>query len=129
MILHLDTHTFLWFAWGDTRLPVATRNHITDPANTVCVSIVSLWEIALKSSPSKLTVELPLADFFTKNVDGNGFGVLPVTRAHLLAVHGLPFHHRDPLDRLLIAQSLSDSMTFVSGDAQIAAYGVPVLWQ
>ena len=128
MILHLDTHTFLWFAWGDTPLPVTTRGFITDPANTVYVSIVSLWEIAIKSSLGKLDIKLPLADFFANNVDGNGFRVLPVTRAHLIAVYTLPFHHRDPFDRLLIAQSLADGMTFVSGDVQMGAYGVPLLW-
>lgn len=68
MTLHLGTHTFLWFAWGDTRLPVATRNYMTDPANTVYVSIVSLWEIALKSSLGKLAIGLPLTDFFAKRV-------------------------------------------------------------
>lgn len=128
MILHLDTHTFLWFVWDDPRLPESVFDAIEDPANTVCVSVVSLWEIAIKSSLGKLSIELPLADFFAKNVDGNGFRTLPLTRTHLLSVHRLPFHHRDPFDRLLIAQSLTDGMTFVSGDTQVGAYGVPVLW-
>lgn len=129
MILHLDTHAFLWFVWDDPRLPASVSDAIEDPANTVFVSVVSLWEIGLKSSIGKLAVKLPLDDFFAENVDGNGFQVLPITRAHIIRVHSLPFHHRDPFDRLLIAQSLADGMTFVSDDSQAAAYGVPLRWK
>ncbi|MBC7804784.1 MAG: hypothetical protein H7145_01415 [Akkermansiaceae bacterium] len=84
----------------------------------------------MKNSLKKLALELPLADFFIKSVGGNGFRVLPVTRTHLLTAHSLPLSSPWPLrpSRLLIAQSLADGMTFVSGDAQVPAYGVALLW-
>lgn len=82
----------------------------------------------MKSSLGKLAIALPLDEFFERNVDGNGFRVLPITRAHLQTVYTLPFHHRDPFDRLLIAQSITESMTFVTDDAQITAYSIACLW-
>jgi PIN domain nuclease of toxin-antitoxin system len=75
-----------------------------------------------------LALTRPLPDFFADYVEGNGFLVLPVERAHLLAVHALPFHHRDPLDRLLIAQCITENLTFLSADATMDAYGVTRLW-
>lgn len=128
MNLHLDTHSFLWYVWDASRLTEAVATAIEDPNNTVYVSIVSLWEIALKSSLGKLTLELPIADFFDKHVDGNGFLLLPVTRPHLHTLYNLPFHHRDPFDRLLIAQSVTEGMVFVTHDAEAAKYAVTCMW-
>jgi PIN domain nuclease of toxin-antitoxin system len=73
-------------------------------------------------------MDQPIADFFADNVEGNSFLVLPVERARLLTIHALPFHHRDPFDRLLVVQSLTESLTFLSADAAMDAYGVTRLW-
>lgn len=124
----LDTHSFLWFVWGDARMSVAARAFIGRADTEIYVSIVSLWEIAIKSSIGKLILDRPIGDFFTDYIEGNGFLILPIERAHLLTVHALPFHHRDPFDRLLVAQSLTDSLTFLSGDVAMDGYGVNRLW-
>ena len=106
----LDTHAFLWFVWGDSRMSAAARAFMNRPDATIYISVASLWEIAIKNSLNKLALNEPIADFFTNQADGNGFIVLPIERAHLLTVHTLPLHHRDPFNRLIAAQSLTEAM-------------------
>lgn len=105
MRLLLDTHTFLWFLADDPQLSPAARRLIEDGTNEILLSMASLWEIAIKVSLGKLTLGGAFATFIPDQLTLNAFGLLPIELAHVTAVAALPFHHRDPFDRLLIAQA------------------------
>lgn len=120
----LDTHTFLWFAWGDTQLSVLAKRLIEDEGNVKFVSMASIWEMAIKVNTGKLTLNRPYVDFLVERLDGNGFDVLPIERPHAELTAILPFHHRDPFDRLLIAQCISNSLPLIGNDVAFDAYGV-----
>lgn len=120
----IDTHIFLWFINGDTRLVLPARHLILDPQNEISLSIASLWEIAIKISSGKLQVQPNFVPFVPRQIEINDFKTLPIEFPHLIAVSQLPFHHRDPFDRLIAAQSLSENLTLISADAAFDAYGV-----
>lgn len=123
----LDTHAMLWLLNGDQNIPQNIQFLLDDPATEKYVSDVSFWEIAIKVSVGKLKVRHPLPDlpnFFTRA----GFRVLPVTTNHVLSVASLPFHHKDPFDRLLISQALLENLTLLTKDPNIFKYNVPTLW-
>ena len=123
--LLLDTHVVLWLLLGDrSAIPEPVVDHLTQPANTVFVSAVSVWEIALKRSLGQLTIE----DRWSHALDRLPFAPLPITAAHAAAVEKLPWHHRDPFDRLLVAQALVEEATLVTADRTLEAYAVPTLW-
>ena len=126
--LTLDTHTFLWYTEGDARLSAVARSYIEDPAREKLVSIASLWEIAIKVAIGKLTLSLPLPELFSVGIKGNGLRVLPIEQSHILRTTTLPFHHRDPFDRLIAAQCLVETMPLVSADIIFDAYGVDRRW-
>jgi PIN domain nuclease of toxin-antitoxin system len=128
--LLLDTHAFLWFVAGDTSLSPAARTAIGDPGNQTFVSIASAWEVAIKVSLGKLTVDAPsVREFFDEQMEANGFAYFPIDPPHVFRVGSLPFHHRDPFDRLLIAQALEENMTLVTREGvAFGPYGVPLLW-
>jgi len=128
MKLLLDTHTLLWFIAGSPDLSASARNLIEDTSNEKFVSIVSIWETAIKVSIGKLTLTAPFNDLFPHQLHINGFELLPVKIEHASIVTTLPFHHRDPFDRLLIAQATEDDMTLVSIDDVFDDYGVRRLW-
>lgn len=128
MRLLLDTHAFLWFAAGDERLAGVTREQIADGTNTVYVSAASLWEMAIKISTGKLQLAEPLDRFIPKELQRNRLALLPIAFPHIVQVATLPFHHRDPFDRLLIAQSLVEYLPIVSVDHWFDSYGVTRLW-
>ena len=128
MRLLIDTHTFLWFTEGDPLLSATANLHITTPGNEIFVSIVSLWEIAIKVALGKLTLSMSLSDLFAQGIEGNGLRLWPLERSHVLHTLALPFHHRDPFDRILVAQSLTETMPFISADAVVDAYGLTRLW-
>jgi PIN domain nuclease of toxin-antitoxin system len=128
MTLLLDTHTLLWFLTGDSSLSERARDAIEDSANVAHVSAASLWEVAIKSSLGKLKLPAPYVDIFPRQLDTNGVGLLPITPAHCSVLLTLPFHHRDPFDRLLLAQAKAEGLTLVTDDGQFGAYGVPLLW-
>jgi PIN domain nuclease of toxin-antitoxin system len=92
------------------------------------VSAASLWEVAIKTALGKLKLPAPYADIFPRQLETNGFGLLPIAPAHCAALLTLPFHHHDPFDRLLLAQAKAEGMTLVTDDAQFGSYGVPWLW-
>ncbi|WP_165074864.1 type II toxin-antitoxin system VapC family toxin [Paludisphaera rhizosphaerae] len=119
----LDTHTFLW--WLDTpeQLKPATREIIEDPTNLIYVSAAVSWEITVKRALKKLSFEHD----FEAVIALNNFLPLPITVHHTLALDKLPNHHRDPFDRILVAQALSGGFTLVTRDPDIPKYGVPVL--
>lgn len=124
MEMLLDTHVFLWFIMGSPNLTAEARSLIEDEKNRKFISIASLWEIAIKSSIGKLTLSSPFDKLIPQQLSLNGFELLPIEIAHLAAVVTLPFHHRDPFDRLLIAQSMVEKMPIVSSDSAFAAYNI-----
>ena len=128
MPLLLDTHTFLWFIDGSPDLSAAARALIEDRANTSFLSVASAWEMAIKVSIGRLTLAEPLELLLPAQLDANGIALLPIELRHTLHVASLPFHHRDPFDRMLIAQSAVEKMPLVSVDAVFDDYGVQRLW-
>lgn len=124
----LDTHTFLWFVLADPRLSTLARSLIEDERNAQFLSMASFWEMAIKYSNDKLPLTLPFEDFMTHYLGSNGIILLPVKVSHLVHVSSLPLHHRDPFDRLIIAQSLVEKMPVISIDGAFDAYGVSRLW-
>ena len=128
MNLLLATHSFLWFVFGDPQLSAAAKSHIEDTNNTNYLSIVSVWEMAIKVSIGKLPLSQPLDVFIPDQLQRNGIQLLPARLPHVLHVATLPFHHRDPFDRLLAAQSLVEPMPVVSADALFDPYGVVRIW-
>lgn len=128
MRLLLDTHSFLWFILNDPQLSAAARAAISDPNSDVLVSPATYWEIAIKVSTGKYTLTTPYQHFIEYNITANDFEVLHVEPRHTAVVATLPFHHKDPFDRLLIAQALAEDITLVSNETLFDAYGVRRLW-
>lgn len=126
MTLLLDTQTVLWFWWNDPQLNATAVQLICDPAKVV--SPATPWEVAIKVSLKKLDIGGPYQGFFPQHMLRNNFEWLPVTDDHLSALVALPFHHKDPFDRLIIAQAVVEQMPLVSSDAQFDAYPVRRLW-
>jgi PIN domain nuclease of toxin-antitoxin system len=124
----VDTHVFLWFIAGDTRLSQLVRTAIEDDENTVLLSIASAWEIAIKVNVGKLTLAKPFADLIPEQIAENEIELLAITLDDLKVVATLPLHHRDPFDRLLIAQAMTQGIAIASDDASFAQYAVQVLW-
>ena len=124
----LDTHALLWAYWGDPQLSAAAIRVIFDPANDVLVSPASHWEIAIKMRTGKLTLRETFAEFVRHAVFDNGFAILNIEPRHTALVSQMPFHHKDPFDRLLIAQALVEGVPLVSADAVADAYGISRLW-
>jgi PIN domain nuclease of toxin-antitoxin system len=124
----LDTHAFLWFIAGDSQLGAQARSIIEDPSNDVKLSIVSVWEIAIKNALRKLTLASPFRDVFPALITSNNFGLLPIEIAHAICVNGLPLHHRDPFDRLLIAQAIVEEVPILTKDGNFGLYDVTKIW-
>ncbi|MCC6354458.1 MAG: type II toxin-antitoxin system VapC family toxin [Verrucomicrobiae bacterium] len=123
----LDTHAWLWFLQGDPAGNPA-RRWIEDPAGECWVSAASIWEAAIKVSLGKLRLPYSLSEDLPGLMEENGFVELPVRASHAAQLEGMPFHHRDPFDRLLVAQCLAESLPIVSADRAFEAYGVRRLW-
>ena len=128
MKLLLDTHALLWFIAGSSDLSDAARALIEDAENEKFVSIVSIWETAIKVSIDKMSLSSPFDDLFPHQLQINGFDLLPVKVEHASVITTLPFHHRDPFDRLLIAQAIEEKMTLVSIDEVFDNYGIARIW-
>lgn len=124
----LDTHTILWFALGDAKLSKAGRSAIEDPANDKFISPASYWEIAIKMSLGKYSLSAPHDVFFQTTITNNGYQILAIEPRHTAALIPLPFHHRDPFDRLLIAQAIVEDMPIVSSDTILDAYPIRRMW-
>lgn len=122
----LDTHTLLWFLQNDKQLGKTALEIIEH--NDVCVSMASLWEIGIKNSLGKLDLPLPFDEIFPNQLLINDIAILPIELIHLKIVNQLKFHHRDPFDRLIIAQALNNNLTLISKDSKFADYGVNLLW-
>jgi PIN domain nuclease of toxin-antitoxin system len=127
----MDTHTFLWYYSGSPDMSKNAMNLFDDKENNFVVSIASLWEIAIKSSLGKLKLEAPLSLFFQDILD-KGFNLLPIHHTHILQSSYLPFHHRDPFDRLLIGQAIAENIPIITMDHLFEPYcqssGLITIW-
>ncbi len=128
MNLLLDTHTLLWFIAGNSSLSASARTLIEDAENDKFVSIVSIWETAIKISTGKMSLSSPFDTLFPRQLEINGFELLPVKVEHTSLVTTLPFHHRDPFDRLLIAQGIVEDFVIVTTDSEFSDYAIKLLW-
>lgn len=127
MNLLLDTHALIWFITLDKNLPAKTKAIIENADNRCWVSIASLWEIGIKHSLGKLNIEIGLNELF-KIIEQSGFEILTINPQHTLVVASLAFHHRDPFDRMLVSQAVSDKLIIVTKDSVIKQYAVKTLW-
>ena len=129
MKLLLDTHSFLWWIGDDARLSGPAREAIADPGNDVSFSVASAWELAIKTAIGRFEAEGGLGPFLEEHIQRNAFRVLPVKLEHAVSVAALPAHHRDPFDRILVAQAIVEGLTLVTRDALVTAYAVPTVWE
>lgn len=127
MNLLLDTHAFLWWV-NDNPLPEVTRSAIAEPMNPVYLSTASIWEMAIKAGLGKLSLPEPAARFAREQCRKNRFRLLSIRLSHLVEVERLPMHHRDPFDRLLVAQARATQWPLVSADQALDAYQVSRFW-
>lgn len=128
MKLLLDTHAFLEFSDGDEAFPSNVRKLIESPENEKHLSIASVWEIAIKLSIGKLQLRLPFVEAISTGLPRTGSRLLGITIQHLETTSRLPFHHRDPFDRLLVAQCLVEGFTLLSNDQTLDAYAIARRW-
>lgn len=124
----LDTHAFLWYVLDDPRLSVKARQTIDDPQNEVAISPASYWEIAIKIGLGKYVLSEPYDVFMDREISANDFRILPIETRHTMVLTTLPLHHRDPFDRLIIAQAIHEAIPLVSADACFDAYPIQRLW-
>ena len=127
MNLLVDTHAFLWYLAGDARMSAAARSAVDDPDNEWHLSAASVWEMAIKADLGRLTLPSPVADYVAEKARA-GLDVLPIEWRHAAAVAGLPAHHRDPFDRLLVAQAQLEGLHIVTADPVFRKYEVGVVW-
>lgn len=128
MKLLLDTHAFLWFIEGNLNLSKTARSLIEDEENQRFLSIASLWEMAIKVSVNKLTLQTAFTSLVMQQVYGNAIEVLEIRPEHLDVLAKMPFHHKDPFDRLIIAQGIAESIAVISKDREFGKYPVTLFW-
>lgn len=126
--LLLDTHAMLWFFWDDPQLSGHAKTLIEDSNNRKLVSIASCWEVAIKVGLGKLQLGESSRSFLPREIARNNFELLPIQLDHVTMVEGLPPHHKDPFDRLLVAQTMVEHLPMVSADPVFDQYGVQTLW-
>ena len=128
MRLLLDTHTLLWWVEDDPQLSPLARHQIVDECNDCLVSLASAWEMAIKAGLGKLKLAVSVQRYFQEQLAPNNFQLLPISLEHVTLVERLPLHHRDPFDRLLIAQAKCDGLALVSADPMFDEYGISRVW-
>jgi len=128
MNLLFDTHTMLWAMHHPQNLSATARTLIGDPSNTLLVSIASLWEITIKIGTGKIVVPGSDIDSILQNLDSFRIQTIPIRASHLRALQGLPLHHKDPFDRILIAQSKAKHLPLLTVDREIRQYQVDTIW-
>jgi PIN domain nuclease of toxin-antitoxin system len=126
--LLLDTHTFIWWDSDPSQLSPQVLELCQDQTNILILSVVSAWEIQIKSQLGKLKLNLPLAELIENQQRINDVQVLPTKLEHILELDNLPLHHKDPFDRLLIAQANIENSVLLSKDRAFSAYSVQVIW-
>ncbi|MEA2786643.1 MAG: hypothetical protein QOF71_2747 [Candidatus Eremiobacteraeota bacterium] len=127
MRLLLDTHVWLWWMLGSSKIGKKAQRIMFDPATTLYFSTASAWEIAIKYSIGKLPLPAPPASYISARAAGGDFRVIDVRLEHALAVAELPRHHDDPFDRLLVAQSIAEGFRLVTADRRLAMYDVDLV--
>ena len=127
MRLLLDTHVWLWLIGEDDRLNEPTRAALSDPENDIFLSAAAVWELAIKHAAGKLKYTGSPAVQVPFHIKRSGVRPLPITAEHALAAAALPMHHRDPFDRMMIAQALAEELTLSTADDRLSAYEVPLL--
>jgi PIN domain nuclease of toxin-antitoxin system len=128
MNLLIDTHAVIWFITEDSKLPLKTKKIIENTENNCFVSIATYWEIAIKHSLGRLNLDSELENIF-RIIEKTGFEILPITTNQILINAGLPHHHQDPFDRIIIAQAIQDDLKIVSKDGQFKNYQVSLIWE
>ncbi len=128
MDLLFDMHSFIWWADEPDKLSQTALEALEDENNRLFLSDVSIWEMQIKIQIGKMKLKLPLRDLVDSQQQNNEIEILPIATAHILALDNLPFHHKDPFDRLLIAQATAEKMILVSSDSKFTAYTVKILW-
>lgn len=127
MNLLLDTHAVIWFMTDDPLLPDSVKHAIEDPNNSCLISMASVWEKSIKHSLHKLQLGKHIGEIF-QIIELSGLDVLPITKNHVLKLSDLPFHHRDPFDRMLIAQAISENLVIVTKDPWFENYPAKIQW-
>lgn len=128
MNILLDTHVLIWSAGDPDRLPTKVVNLLTDTSNTLIFSLASIWEMQIKLQLGKLTLDLPLPELVESQCQTNGLQLLSIETSHIYTLTNLPDRHRDPFDRILIAQAIVEQMPIVSIDAVFDNYPIEKLW-
>lgn len=128
MRILLDTHAIVWWATGDRRMSRKARVTIADPDTEVFISIASAWEIQIKATLDKLTLNESVDALYRSLIIDQGFRMIGIELSDIARLSTLPPHHRDPFDRILVAQALRGSFTLVTKDAVVSSYGAPALW-
>lgn len=126
MRILIDTHILIWLLNGDLQLSLDRREKLVDPTNHVFISIASFWEIAIKSSRGKLSLAKSIETVFAE-IDRSSITILAIEPEHTLLISRLPFHHKDPFDRMIIAQAIELGIPLMSTDRNFSAYGVELL--
>lgn len=124
----LDTHCFIWLAVDDPRLTDAARSCVAESENQLFLSVASVWEMAIKKSLGRLELKISLRDFVEHQLGALATQLLEIRSEHALLVEGLPFHHRDPFDRLLVAHAIRENLTVLGADSSFDKYGVRRVW-
>lgn len=124
----LDTHAFLSFMVDDSRLSAKARKIFMDTDNNLFLSIASVWEMAIKSGLKKLRLPLPIDQYIATRTKKHDIVLLDLTVEHIAVVENLPYHHKDPFDRLLISQCISENLPILSSDKLFTAYPVQIVW-
>jgi PIN domain nuclease of toxin-antitoxin system len=128
MKLMLDTHAFIWWDSEPAKLSSQALALCQDPANQLLLSVASVWEMQIKLQLGKLTIRIPLADVITHQQQTNNVDIVPITLTHVLTLDGLPSYHKDPFDRLIIAQAMVEGIAVISNDPMFAHYPIKLIW-
>jgi PIN domain nuclease of toxin-antitoxin system len=127
MNLLLDTHTILWALSDVQKLSDKAKSRILSPDNNKFISLASAWEVAIKISLNKLSFEGGVIRFL-RQIESDGFELLPIRAEHITQVEALPFHHRDPFDRLIVATAMAENMAVITADSNIHLYDADCIW-
>ncbi|OCQ95605.1 twitching motility protein PilT [Oscillatoriales cyanobacterium USR001] len=128
MRLLLDTHTLIWFFAGDSQLSSIARILIEDEDNNKLLSVASVWEMAIKKSQGNLNFTLPFQEYIEEKLSWEDFNLLNINLDHLNAIVTMPFYHKDPFDRLIVAQAMVEGIPILSKDSAFDAYSINRIW-
>lgn len=128
MIALLDTNAFLRWVEGDDKLSTRAKSCIANPDNEILISVVVAWELAIKACQGDIKLALPIDRYMASHIEANGFRLLGIELDDVAAIEALPLHHRDPFDRLLVAQAKNRKLPVVSSDRVFSDYGIKRIW-